>query len=158
MMWVHTATTCTEEELEILQGAAQWAPVERGCFYNWPFSVLTQIKGWGSKVADEEEKSPSIKPRLGFSFTFNPVCATPTFYHLSIYSQPIFCCSEELAQRIYKMTSAWVVCLPCVKMKADVLFTLCLGLLPSIVWVPETYTRLKDTLVKHISLPPPFFS
>lgn len=54
------------------------------------------------------------------------------------------------------MTSAWVLCLPCVKMKADVLFTLCLGLLPSIVWVPETYTRLKDTLVKHISLPPPF--
>lgn len=76
---------CTQLQLvlrrswEILQGAAQWAPVERGGFYNWPFSVLTQIRGWGSKVADEEEKSPSIEPRLGFSFKFNPVCVTPTF-------------------------------------------------------------------------------
>lgn len=163
LYWLTAALWCECTQLqvrrswEILQGAAQWAPVERGCLYSWPSSVLTQIRGLGSKVADADKKSPSIKPRLGFSLKFNPGCVTPTFYHLSIYSQPIFYCSQELAQGILKMTSAWVLCLPCVKMKADVLFTLCLGLLPSIVWVPETYTRLKDTWVKHTALPLYFF-
>lgn len=51
-------------------------------------------------MADEEQKSPSIKLRLGFSFTFNPVCVTPTFYHLSIYSQPIFYCSQDFKNDI----------------------------------------------------------